>query len=66
MGEAAGLRLHRRAAHGRKTQLAQGEYVIGGSCETKRPAYDVTADRRMEERRSSAQGEQRQWESCEA
>ena len=65
MGEAAGLRLHQRPAHGRKTQLAQGEQRQWESCETKRTAHDVTADRRMGERRSFAQSEQRQWESCE-
>ncbi len=34
MGEAAVLRLHRRPAHGRKAQLAQGGYRQWGSCET--------------------------------
>ena len=36
---AAGLRFRRRSAHGRKTQLAQGEYVTGGKLRgVKRPA----------------------------
>ena len=49
MGEAAVLRLHQRSAHGRKTQLAQGEQRQWESCDTgSGPAYDVTADRRME------------------
>ena len=37
--EAASLRFRRRSAHGRKTQLAQGEYVTGGKLRgMKRPA----------------------------
>ena len=39
---------------------------VGGELpDVKRSAHDVAADRRMGERRSLAQGEQRQWENCQ-
>ena len=54
------------AARPRVIRLREGESTPGELLWGKRrPAYDFIAGQRMGERRSLAQGEHRQWGSCE-
>ena len=55
MREAAGLRLHQRPAHGRKTQLAQGAERHGEAARHEAASLLGTADRRMSKVRPSCQ-----------